>query len=407
MITQNGDVFTLGSQYNRDGRLHLKSLGDGAYAFEDLAADQASDFDYNDAVLVIRRRSSSAPMDPPNPASRAYELDRNVASALRPRDVPMSLANSDAFPGDFSNLASRASALDRNVASAPRPRDVPRSTANSDASPGDLAGFDTNALARAITSVQVEVEALQIQPLNCPDDGASLQAPSFAPIRQGDALTMWDRGELRVAIPSHGKDPATLLSYYNDLLTAVTTSLGKAKLPLHLVLLPYSSASEVQEQLSTGQVDLVLADDNDLLCFDGVAGLDSLTLTHSNPTVLLVTQTSGINSFDDLAGSRLGFTSDARISTTLAQTLSRHEATATVRHFPDLQQACDALRIGHLDGLLLMQASVPAVQDWLVNNGIDSQVLPEILLESRIQLFLAMHQSLLRNLILAALMQLH
>jgi hypothetical protein len=319
----------------------------------------------------------------------------------------MSLANSDAFPGDFSNLASRASALDRNVASAPRPRDVPRSTANSDASPGDLAGFDTNALARAITSVQVEVEALQIQPLNCPDDGASLQAPSFAPIRQGDALTMWDRGELRVAIPSHGKDPATLLSYYNDLLTAVTTSLGKAKLPLHLVLLPYSSASEVQEQLSTGQVDLVLADDNDLLCFDGVAGLDSLTLTHSNPTVLLVTQTSGINSFDDLAGSRLGFTSDARISTTLAQTLSRHEATATVRHFPDLQQACDALRIGHLDGLLLMQASVPAVQDWLVNNGIDSQVLPEILLESRIQLFLAMHQSLLRNLILAALMQSH
>ena len=91
--------------------------------------------------------------------------------------------------------------------------------------------------------------------------------------------------------------------------------------------------------------------------------------------MLLVTQTSGINSFDDLAGSKLGLTSGARISTSLAQTLSRHDSTATVHHFPDLQQAREALRLGQLDGLVLMQASAPAVQEWLKNNGIDSQVL--------------------------------
>jgi ABC-type amino acid transport substrate-binding protein len=327
MITQNGDVFTLGSQYNRDGRLHLKSLGDGAYAFEDLAADQGSDFDFNDGVLVIKRRSSSAPMDLPNLPSRASALDRNVAPAVvSPRTVPTSLANS-------------------------------------------------NALVRATIPAQQDIQALQIEPLNRQVAGLSPQAPSFAAIRYGDALTMWDRGELRVAVPSQGRDPATLLSWQSDLLTAVTTSLGKAKLPLPLALIPYASVSEAQEQLSTGQVDLVLVDDNDSLWLDGLAGLNSFKLIHPNPAVLLVTQMSGINSFDDLAGSKLGVTSGARISTSLAQTLSRHDSTATIHHFSDLQQAREALRLGQLDGLVLMQASAPAVQEWLKNNGIDSQVL--------------------------------
>jgi len=218
---------------------------------------------------------------------------------------------------------------------------------------------------------------------------------------------MWDRGELRVAVPSQDRDPATLLSWQSDLLTAVTTSLGKAKQPLHLALIPYSSAYEAQEQLSTGQVDLVLADDNDSLWLDGVVGLNSLTLTHPNPAVLLVTQTSGINSFDDLAGSRLGVTSSARISTSLAQILSLHDALATVFHFPDLQQAREALRLGQLDGLVLMQASVPAVKEWLKNNGIDSQVLPEILLENSSQVLLAPDQAQLRELLLATQIDMH
>jgi len=55
IISQLGDVFSLGSQLNRDRRVHLNWIGDGVYAFEDLSADQGSDFDYNDAVIVVRK----------------------------------------------------------------------------------------------------------------------------------------------------------------------------------------------------------------------------------------------------------------------------------------------------------------------------------------------------------------
>ncbi|MEB3331540.1 MAG: LamG-like jellyroll fold domain-containing protein, partial [Synechococcaceae cyanobacterium] len=59
MLSQPGDVYALGTAINRDRQIHLKGLGDGAYAFEDLAADQGSDFDYNDGILVVRRRGAA------------------------------------------------------------------------------------------------------------------------------------------------------------------------------------------------------------------------------------------------------------------------------------------------------------------------------------------------------------
>jgi hypothetical protein len=55
ILTQLGDVFFPGDTINRDGRRHIRSLGDGVFAFEDLAADQNSDFDFNDGLLIVSR----------------------------------------------------------------------------------------------------------------------------------------------------------------------------------------------------------------------------------------------------------------------------------------------------------------------------------------------------------------
>ncbi|MEB3331541.1 MAG: LamG-like jellyroll fold domain-containing protein, partial [Synechococcaceae cyanobacterium] len=59
MISQLGEVFALGTAINRDRQVHLQGLGDGAYGFEDLAADQGSDFDHNDGILRIQRRAAA------------------------------------------------------------------------------------------------------------------------------------------------------------------------------------------------------------------------------------------------------------------------------------------------------------------------------------------------------------
>ena len=59
MLSGRGEIFVLGAAFNRDQRVHLKGIGDGAYVFEDLAADQGSDFDYNDAVFILRRNNNA------------------------------------------------------------------------------------------------------------------------------------------------------------------------------------------------------------------------------------------------------------------------------------------------------------------------------------------------------------
>ena len=84
MLTPSGEVFVLGSALNRDGRVHLRGLGDGAFAFEDLAADQGSDFDYNDGVLIVRRRAAAAVAEASVvAASGAGALELTGAQALR------------------------------------------------------------------------------------------------------------------------------------------------------------------------------------------------------------------------------------------------------------------------------------------------------------------------------------
>jgi hypothetical protein len=52
LATQNGDIFVVGTA-NVDGREHIKVFGENTFGFEDLRADQHSDFDYNDMVVKL------------------------------------------------------------------------------------------------------------------------------------------------------------------------------------------------------------------------------------------------------------------------------------------------------------------------------------------------------------------
>lgn len=52
LVTQAGDVFVVGKA-NVDGRDHIRSYGENLFGFEDLRADQGSDFDYNDMIVHV------------------------------------------------------------------------------------------------------------------------------------------------------------------------------------------------------------------------------------------------------------------------------------------------------------------------------------------------------------------
>jgi hypothetical protein len=52
LATQNGDVFVPGTA-NVDGHDHVRMFGQNTFGFEDLRADQHSDFDYNDMVVKV------------------------------------------------------------------------------------------------------------------------------------------------------------------------------------------------------------------------------------------------------------------------------------------------------------------------------------------------------------------
>ena len=52
LVTQAGDIFVIGTA-NVDNRAHIRSFGENIWGFEDLRADQGSDFDYNDMVVHL------------------------------------------------------------------------------------------------------------------------------------------------------------------------------------------------------------------------------------------------------------------------------------------------------------------------------------------------------------------
>ncbi len=52
LATQNGDIFVVGTA-NVDGHEHIRAFGQNTFGFEDLRADQHSDFDYNDMVVKL------------------------------------------------------------------------------------------------------------------------------------------------------------------------------------------------------------------------------------------------------------------------------------------------------------------------------------------------------------------
>lgn len=52
LVTEGGDIFVIGKA-NTDGRDHIRLFGENVFGFEDLRADQHSDFDYNDLVMKL------------------------------------------------------------------------------------------------------------------------------------------------------------------------------------------------------------------------------------------------------------------------------------------------------------------------------------------------------------------
>lgn len=58
LLTGNNHVFTFGISTAIDGLPHLKGLGQNTFAFEDLTAQQRSDFDYNDVIVNVSRTQS-------------------------------------------------------------------------------------------------------------------------------------------------------------------------------------------------------------------------------------------------------------------------------------------------------------------------------------------------------------
>jgi hypothetical protein len=50
--TEGGDIFVIGTA-NVDGQSHIRTYGQNTFGFEDLRADQNSDFDYNDLVMKL------------------------------------------------------------------------------------------------------------------------------------------------------------------------------------------------------------------------------------------------------------------------------------------------------------------------------------------------------------------
>ena len=52
LVTEGGDIFVIGES-NVDGRDHIRLFGENVFGFEDLRADQNSDFDYNDLVMKL------------------------------------------------------------------------------------------------------------------------------------------------------------------------------------------------------------------------------------------------------------------------------------------------------------------------------------------------------------------
>jgi hypothetical protein len=52
LATEGGDIFVIGNA-NVDGQNHIRTYGQNTFGFEDLRADQNSDFDYNDQVVRL------------------------------------------------------------------------------------------------------------------------------------------------------------------------------------------------------------------------------------------------------------------------------------------------------------------------------------------------------------------
>lgn len=133
-----------------------------------------------------------------------------------------------------------------------------------------------------------------------------------------------------------------------------------------------------------------------------MVGIDSVAGPDSDPAVLLVSRSSGIASFGDLGGNRLGLSGGSQVAAALGQQLSRAALQASLQPFADSQAALQALQLGRLDGLVLRQSVAAEAQRQLAILGIDSQLLPDPVVADTSPLLLAANQSPLRDVLQAS-----
>ncbi|MEI6111255.1 MAG: transporter substrate-binding domain-containing protein, partial [Cyanobium sp. ELA712] len=112
MLSQNGDIYFIGT-FNADGHQHIKPVGDGAFSFEDLSGN-SSDFDYNDGVLLVKRRIAASN----DPLSMVIGTAASAAAIYLGGGVNYTASNKTQFihsNGTGSNLINTGLAADTVV----------------------------------------------------------------------------------------------------------------------------------------------------------------------------------------------------------------------------------------------------------------------------------------------------
>ncbi len=102
LATEDGDIFVIGD-VNVDGRNHIRMYNENSFGFEDLRADQDSDFDYNDMVvrLTVAARDGSLDAD----ATAGSEANDTLRLDAPPLAGPMALTTYANAAWSYPNVA--------------------------------------------------------------------------------------------------------------------------------------------------------------------------------------------------------------------------------------------------------------------------------------------------------------
>ena len=422
ILTQLGDVFFPGETINRDGHRHIRSLGDGVFAFEDLAADQNSDFDFNDGLLIVSRAAaasaeyhvSSSEIAKPLYLSHDVHLQTGNANQLLhlfgDRNTVFSGGGNDTaiLYGHSANLnlgagadrvhllssggghqidLGRDQAADRLYLYAPDGEQPPNVVVDFDASRDQLILADGNNASRFElrldpTMVSVLYDSKLLMQLLGSFDSSSLNT---AVIRQSrtanDARqTIAERGLLMVEMESDlsgfsERDAGGLwYGYYVDQARALAEQLtGSAD---RLVILPSASQSTRQAravaQLASGRVDLALLGSG-IDLDPGLAG--SVQGAADDRTVLQALLVgSAIPNLSALQGQPLGILVDSNGVAAIETYLLDRGIRAQLQSFTDSTALMAAYRAGRIQAIAGIE---PLLQVYANRLGDGSRLLPD------------------------------